>query len=307
MKREKYEEIFLSPEGSDRKYTRVKTAGGTFILAESSPEVQKLFSKRLKEFFRAGLNVPGLKSGAGKKKFLLLEDLGDHSLEKKVLKSEHFPRSCYLSALDQIIKLQASRFSDLSVFGAEKFFKEMKWSEKYLIHRFFELYPAGARQKNYLREWKNICRRLASFPLKPAHRDYHSRNLFFKNKKIYLIDFQDAGLFPRFYDPVSLLYDAYVKISARERNKLFTYFISQSGFSGEELKNLKEEIRLNAVQRLFKALGSFAGFYFIKNQKKPSALYPPRLKSFGKTFGRTKNLSLFFIFGKKFEDPGAGK
>ena len=274
-----YKELSLTPEGSDRKYTRIKSGDTSFILAESSLEQQALFSKRLKDFSLAGLNVPQLKAQDSKNGFSLLEDLGDQSLEKEVLKTQEFPKKYYLLALNQIMKLQASPSMALSVFSSGRFFKEMKWSEKYLINKFFKLKLKKKDQKNYLIEWEQICKTLSSFPLKPAHRDYHSRNLFIKNKDIYLIDFQDAALFPRFYDLVSLLYDVYVKINADERRGLLDYFILNSDLSIiENKKALEEEIRVTAIQRLFKACGSFAGFYFIKKRDSHLKYILPALK-----------------------------
>ena len=274
-----YTELSLTPEGSDRRYTRIKSGDTFFILAESSLEQQELFSKRLKDFSLAGLNVPQLKDQDSKDGFLLLEDLGDQSLEKQVLESSKLPIKYYSLALNQIIKLQASQSMTLSVFSSERFFKEMKWSEKYLINNFFKLKLEKKDQKNCLLEWEKICKTLSSFLLKPAHRDYHSRNLFIKNKDVYLIDFQDAALFPRFYDLVSLLYDVYVKINADERRSLLDYFILNSDLSAiENKKTLEEEIRITAIQRLFKACGSFAGFYFIKKQDSHLKYILPALK-----------------------------
>ena len=46
-----------------------------------------------------------------------------------------------------------------------------------------------------------------------VHRDYHSRNLMvIENKKLAVIDFQDAVIGPVTYDLVSLLKDCYVRL-----------------------------------------------------------------------------------------------
>ncbi|MYE07389.1 MAG: phosphotransferase, partial [Oligoflexia bacterium] len=131
-----------------------------------------------------------------------------------------------------------------------------------------------------------------------------SRNIFIKNKKVYVIDFQDAGFFPRLYDLASLLYDVYVctrpprssgpprsrneqtpssvsshkeltdttifkqdqyKMTDKEREKLLLYFVS----CHPDLKSVGEirrELAITTVQRLFKACGSFAGFFSLKKQ-----------------------------------------
>ena len=82
-----------------------------------------------------------------------------------------------------------------------------------------------------------------------------------------MIDFQDAGYFPRFYDAVSLIYDVYVnpKITKQHQKTLLNYFISKSRILGNKV-SIEEEIALTALQRLFQAVGRFASFYCLKKQ-----------------------------------------
>lgn len=281
LKCKKYDIFPLTWEGSDRRYLRIKTDNSSWILACSPVEQQIKFILRQRDFSAAGLNVPWWTAQDPKKGFLLLEDLGDQSLEKEVLEDKGFPFFFYFQALNQIIKWQNSEQHSLSPFTKENFFKEMLWTEKYLINCFFNLKPEKKLQSGYLKEWDSLCRQLVSFPLLPAHRDYHSRNLFIKDEKLYLIDFQDADLFPRFYDVVSLLYDVYVnsKMDNKEREKLLDYFLLKSFFSEKiRTEKIKQEIIITSVQRLFKACGSFAGFYFLKKQKTHLKYIQPALK-----------------------------
>ncbi|MDE0119498.1 MAG: phosphotransferase [Bdellovibrionales bacterium] len=317
------------------------------------------------------------------KGFLLLEDLGDQSLEKEVLKNKTLPFSYYYQALDQIIKL--SSMVDLAsrkrgslkrtkknaslnspVFTEEQFFKEMLWTEKYLIGNLYQIdrsgpgcsgpdfanselhlpprkslqklqnlssppafARAGLRRSNQIsiewkknlqaqcrREWQHICKTLSSFSFLLAHRDYHSRNIFIKNKKVYLIDFQDAGFFPRLYDVVSLFYDVYVhpipngdkihgallkegdqkprghQMTDKEREKLLRYFVSHH----PDLKSVEEirwEMAITAVQRLFKACGSFASFSSLKKQNTHLKYIVPALKMLRKELQNLKEYPYF--------------
>ena len=287
FKDKRYKKFPLTEEGSDRCYIRIETDDSSWVLACSPADQQKKFLMRQKDFSRAGLNVPRWEAQDSGKGFLLLEDLGDHSLEKEVLEKERFPFSCYFSALDQLVKLQSPRgvgqgsFSfPWSSFKKEDFFKEMLWTEEHLVKRFLCLAPEESFRKSYLEEWDLLCKKLISFPFSPSHRDYHSRNLFIKNKQVYLIDFQDAGFFPRFYDVVSLVYDVYVdsKMDREVRKKLLDYFLLKR-FGGKEMtKELRQEFSLTLIQRLFKACGSFAGFYSLKKQKTHLPYIGPALR-----------------------------
>ena len=280
FKNKKYEVFPLTEEGSDRRYARIKTEESSWVLACSPVEQQNRFLLRQGDFSAAGLNVPQWTARDLKKGFLLLEDLGDQSLEKEVLGSKEFPFSYYFQALDQIIKWQGSK-KILPSFTKENFFKEMLWTEQYLIKCFFNLKPEKNLRSGYLKEWESLCEQLVCFPLLPAHRDYHSRNLFIKDQKLYLIDFQDAGFFPRFYDVVSLLYDVYVhsKTDNKEREKLLDYFLCENFFPEKiRTEEIKQEVIVTALQRLFKACGSFAGFYALKKQRTHLKYISPALK-----------------------------
>lgn len=276
-----YKKIPLTKEGSDRFYTRVQTPHISWILACSPLNQQKKFLLRLREFEETDLKVPKLKAQDNTKGFLLLEDLGDQSLEKEVLQRKAVSLSLYRQALKEIIKLQSGQYRALSPFSKQDFFKEMLWTEKYLIKGFLKLKGKEKNRRAYLKEWKDLCEELSSFCYKPAHRDYHSRNVFVKDKKLYMIDFQDAGLFPRFYDAASLLYDVYIAspMKKQDRRDLFNYFLRNSLFPEKTVtKKVKEEWSITVIQRLFKACGSFAGFYCIKKQDTHLKYIKPSLR-----------------------------
>ena len=339
FKDKKYKKFPLTEEGSDRRYVRIRTDDSSWILACSPIEQQEKFLQKHKDFSLAGLNVPKWTAQDSEKGFLLLEDLGDHNLEKEVLKGKEFPSFYYFQALDQIIKLQnpqsglarrgffslsnypffksiffflsnkkRSNFENLnnwSSFTPEDFFKEMLWTEEHLIRNFFHLEPDEKFRENYLKEWGFLCKELISFPFLASHRDYHSRNLFIKDKKIYLIDFQDAGFFPRFYDVVSLIYDVYVssKMDNKMRERLLDYFLLKC-FHEEKMTNeIRTEISITLIQRLFKACGSFASFYSLKQQKTHLPYIRPALGILRKQLHEIKQYPAFlslidFVFGE---------
>ena len=293
----------LSPEGSDRIYFRIyaRTPPASYILAHSRLKQQKAFLRKLKDFSQRGLNVARVEARDRDKGFLLLEDLGRNSLEKEMGKRKTSSLSYYSRALDQIITLQKrkNRSAGWRVFTREDFLKEMLWTEKHLIEGFCGRKFHRTFQAGYLKEWRALCRELSLFPFAPAHRDYHSRNIFIKNKKLYLIDFQDAGFFPRFYDVVSLLYDVYVgsRLRAEDRKKLLAYFINESGFEDKKKGAGEKEAReifLTALQRLFKACGSFASFYSLKGQKTHLPYISPALKMIKSLLKKQKNPYPFF-------------
>lgn len=105
-----------------------------------------------------------------------------------------------------------------------------------------------------------------------THRDFHSRNILINDESgLSLIDFQDARMGVPQYDLASILYDAYYPLPRDFRFEILSYF--QKKTIGGNVK-FKEAFYLQALQRSFKALGTY--FRMVvdekKNKFKPSIL-----------------------------------
>lgn len=105
-----------------------------------------------------------------------------------------------------------------------------------------------------------------------THRDFHSRNILInEDGGLSLIDFQDARMGVPQYDLASILYDAYYPLPREFRLEILSYF--QKKTIGGNVK-FKEAFYLQALQRSFKALGTY--FRMVvdekKNKFKPSIL-----------------------------------
>ena len=101
-----------------------------------------------------------------------------------------------------------------------------------------------------------------------AHRDFHSRNLLVLKDEIVMVDFQDSLLAPRYYDLVSLAFDSYLDLGTA-RGRLFPNLVA----SGDD-RELRQ-LRLTALQRNIKALGTFA-FQTFERRHPVYARYIPR-------------------------------
>jgi hypothetical protein len=88
-----------------------------------------------------------------------------------------------------------------------------------------------------------------------VHRDFHVRNLMVHGDRLVTLDFQDARRGPATYDLASILFDGYWDWSKEAKDILVEAAQKELGWS-ETL--LWEELNLSAIQRNFKALGTFA-------------------------------------------------
>ena len=105
-----------------------------------------------------------------------------------------------------------------------------------------------------------------------AHRDFHVRNLMVHGDRLVTLDFQDARKGAATYDLASILFDGYWDWSQEARAILVKSVEQELGWS-ETL--LWEELNLSAVQRNFKALGTF-GYQITARNKAHFAPAIPR-------------------------------
>ena len=270
----------LPGDGGHRNYTRIKSGKQSFILMscgkkdislKSFIEVQKRLEPLVcvPKVFHMDFDI-GL---------LLLEDLGDQSLEQLFFqKGIDLSLSFYYQSLRQLICFQnkIKPFKSDPVFDTAFFLEENNRAIHHLQTYINHHHKKGIdlfNEKSPMSFKKDMNKVLSNFKKEDyvyCHRDYHSRNLIVKKNKTYLIDFQDAGLGPWYYDLTSLLYDSYVSLN----------FLNKRGFSIFYFENLPPSLKKKAIslshielmaklqflQRGFKACGCFASFKNL-NQK----------------------------------------
>lgn len=269
-----YKVYQLAGDASARKYYRVIYEQDTYVLMSWEPfDPDKYpFISVLRHFEAAGVNVPKIKKIGAEVGMLLLEDLGDLTLERKFWESANQELSWdfYQKSLDEIIKIHttATKLDKPTtakeiMFDTAKFLWELNYAREHLIEGVLKFQLKDKVAADLQKCFTDISERLHNEPKVICHRDYHSRNLMIKLDQVYVIDFQDARLGPIQYDLVSLLKDSYVDINDEYAEKMLNYYFDNTSFmqdrhmSREQFNVIYE---LQSVQRCFKACGSFASF-----------------------------------------------
>lgn len=270
-------EIFpLAGDASQRRYYRVVHLDESSVLmswepfndAESYPflSVHHLFNFH-------GVQVPQILAISPAEGLILMEDLGDLTLERKFWESQNQQviLPYYKQALDELIKIHYSCSKEegsSTAFSTQFDVRSLKWEMNYtyenLLLKFCKIKISAAAAKELDEIFTDICLLLHEEPKVVCHRDYHSRNLMLKLGKMRVIDFQDARLGPIQYDLVSLLKDSYVDLDENLAQNLLQYYLEQAtlwGASPPEWDSFFELYELQSIQRCFKACGSFASFY----------------------------------------------
>ncbi|MCY4321065.1 MAG: phosphotransferase [Bdellovibrionaceae bacterium] len=262
--------ISLKGDGGHRSYKRLIKGNKTFILMScglKDPSL-KLFvdiQKRLKSY----VLVPRIFQLDFEKGFLLLEDLGDKNLEHVFLKgNKSLQFSFYKKALKQLINLQDQihLFEQDPLFDVHFFLNEIERALYDIEKYFYDVLNQRSFSKELLKNFKTEMQELLSHfkmeDLVYCHRDFHSRNLMIKDNKVVMIDFQDAGKGPWYYDLSSLLYDSYVFLENKEELARF-YFENLSlslKTKAQSLTRVQWMVKLQFLQRGFKACGRFCAF-----------------------------------------------
>ncbi len=277
-----YKVYSLAGDASNRRYYRIVMDNQSWVLMRWEPFNPKEypFLSVLNHFAKNKVNVPHVIAMDPAEGLVLLEDLGDLTLERKFWESQNQDAAIdfYKMAIDEIVKIHHPATldkSDCTAFGiqfdTEKLLWEMNYGKDNLLSGVLKFQFSEQANKEITGIFTDICQRLDAEPKRIAHRDYHSRNLMIKLDEMRVIDFQDARMGSIQYDLVSLLRDSYVNMSDNMANILIDDYLQKSksylpkDFSRDHFDEIYE---LQTIQRCFKACGSFSSFMNLRNDRR---------------------------------------
>ena len=301
--------VRIPGDASSRHYFRVtdlKSQSYIVMRAEPFPELaDKLpFLVVQKHLASVKVDVPKVIDFDPPLGMVLLEDLGDITLLRRLqdVGEMGVERHLYERVIDSLVQMQVQatpRFNaglkglDLECFKLSFDFEKLFWEVNFTIEQFYQLYLKRNIRETDEKILKNgfseICRLLASQPQVFTQRDFHSRNIMVApGDRLVMIDFQDARMGPAQYDLASLLKDSYYQLEETQTQNLIDYYIARWEALSREKINKQQFLKvfdLMAIQRNFKAIGSFASFL----NKRNDATY---LKYIGNTFENIRRVLL---------------
>ncbi len=255
----------LSGDAGARRYFRVDhpQLGTALVVMYPPPDPAKPDDpyydfRALQAFLDPVVRVATIIQCADEERCMLMEDLGDVSLEKRLTlnpdEEMHWAEevggllATWLGLLTEGAPSRA--FFMLRAFDREKFDFEWAYCRDNFFRDFLDKEPP---------RWLERLMEEAHGALEPrarflAHRDFHVRNLMVQGDRLVVLDFQDARRGAATYDLASVLFDGYWDWSP-EAGALLTDQVRQELGWSERL--LWEELNLSALQRNFKALGTF--------------------------------------------------
>ncbi len=304
------EAIPLAGQASLRRYFRLRgKSGRSFVLMQLpngiassvSEEIsaQGLVAKELpfvavtRYLERIGVPVPKLYfylEGEGQ---ILLEDLGDQSLEFLLRKGgEAFYLFYYKQAIALLLDWQektlrapdAANIAFQRKFDFSLLYWECEHFLQYGVEDYFKIKIAPELRAPLEADFRRLCEEIMTLPTLLVHRDFQSRNLHLAGYELKCIDFQDALIGPFIYDLVSLLRDSYVVLSQDCVAALLDFYWQEAQMRGLSLgwgldkAHFTRAFHLQTLQRKLKDTGRFQ---YIYTEKKNSDFLPYRVPSLG--------------------------
>jgi aminoglycoside/choline kinase family phosphotransferase len=265
----------LTPDASTREYFRIEWQGKSSIACvypQSFIAREQTYIDVTNLFHECGLPVAKVYFFDGELGVIVMEDLGDVILRSVLDRAEYEETDAYLNAaIILIARIQAATpkaFETGSIASKLKFDQEkLLWELDYFKTHYFETYretPLSESDDSVLtKEFTELARELETRAEVLCHRDFHAANLMIhRDKKLRIIDHQDARIGAASYDLVSLLLDRVLEVPSvtrlREKRLFFLEQRESLGLKHIDPDEFAYEFRLQTIQRCLKAIGTFS-------------------------------------------------
>ncbi len=265
----------FAARGSDRAYWRVRTGGrGTFIFMhyELSRRENAVWEPIGRFLASIGIPVPRIAASDPGRRFVLLEDLGNRSLESLAKESDGERIRLYADTLRishrlhtfPLEEFRRRRVPTMEGFSAELY----RWEQDYfldnLVRDVCRIDPSGLLRGALGKELKDLTDTLLAGTEGLVHRDLQSQNVMVRmGGGPVLIDFQGMRIGNPLYDLGSLLYDPYVDIAPEQREALLRSYHALG--DPRPWPDFQKLFFTASVQRLLQALGAYGCLSLKKN------------------------------------------
>ncbi len=254
----------LSGDASFRKFYRDKN----IIIVVSKKDTRKnllIYDAINKILIKNKINAPKLIKQYYKSKYIYIEDFGNNTAYKELKKKNKKKLFYYKKIIKLLNFLQKIKTKKIKTFLGSTYIVP-EYSKKILLNEaklFLHWYiPKKIKKKN-----QNLLKKRLLLVLKKlinkinfsnktfVHRDFHVSNLMIKNKKLCIIDNQDAVFGNIAYDLASLIDDVRLKTSKSFKKNIFDEYLKLN--KNINIVNFKNDFDILSVLRNLKIIGIF--------------------------------------------------
>jgi hypothetical protein len=270
----------LSGDASFRKFYRNKNN----IIVFSKKDIRKnllIYDAINKILIKNKIGAPKLISQNYKSKYIQIEDFGNVTVYQK-LKNNKNKLTYYKKIIKLLNSVQKIKTKKIKTFLGSSY-KVPKYSKKILLEEaklFLDWYvPKKVKNKNQtllkkklLLVLKNLINKIKFSSKTFVHRDFHVSNIMIKNKKLCVIDSQDAVFGNLAYDLASLIDDVRLKTSISFKKKIFEEYIKTN--KKINVVDFKNDFEILSVLRNLKIIGIFTRLSIRDNKNMYLKLIP---------------------------------
>ncbi len=214
--------------------------------------------------------------------YIEIQDFGDQTLYE-VLKNKKnnnygtFKRIIKILNKIQLIKDKEIKNFKNKLYKLQEYKKKMLFNETKLFCDWYvpKILPKAKSikfNKKFKLEIKKLLTKLNYKNDTFVHRDFHVSNLMYYNKKIALIDSQDALIGNKAYDLASLIDDVRLKTSEELKEKVFKFYLKTN--KKIEIEKFKKDFEILSILRNLKIIGIFMRLAVRDDKKKYIKLIP---------------------------------
>ena len=271
----------LSGDASFRKFYRHNNT----IIVLSKKESRKnllIYDAINKILVKNKIKAPKLIRQNYKSKHIQIEDFGNDTLYKKLKKNNKNKLTYYKKIIKLLNLIQKIKTKKIKTFLGSNY-KVPKYSKRILLKEaelFIDWYVPKKIKKKYqillkkklILVLKNLINKIKLSSKTFVHRDFHISNLMIKNKKLCVIDSQDAVFGNVAYDLASLIDDVRLKTNAAFKQNIFKEYIRTN--KKINVRNFKNDFEILSVLRNLKIIGIFTRLSIRDNKNTYLKLIP---------------------------------
>ena len=305
----------LSGDASFRKFYRYNNT----IIVVSKKETRKnllIYDAVNKILIKNKIKAPKLISQNYKSKNIQIEDFGNGSVYLTIKKSNKKKFIYYkkiIKLLNSVQKIKTKRTKTFlgSIYKVPKYSKKILFNEAKLFLDWYVPKKIKKKNQNLLKKklvlvLKSLINKIKFSNQTFVHRDFHVSNLMIKNKKLCLIDSQDAVFGNIAYDLASLIDDVRLKTSKRLKQNIFEEYIKTK--KKMNIENFKNDFEILSVLRNLKIIGIFTRLSIRDNKNNYLKLIPYAWKLIEQRTEKNKKfIELKIILDKYFSKKKRNK
>ena len=245
----------LRQEASDRKYYRIKAENISYVLTDNFDKTDQsanfLYASKILK--NSSVNVPEVLAFSEDLRFVLLQDLGDESLD---INDEYNDEKILEMALEQLSKIY---FSDQDVLKSVT--KESLFLQTNSFMDFCREKKCSNDEIKSLENLRNeLVHNLLNQQFIPSHNDFERRNLMMFEEKLFVIDFQDLNMGPIGIDLASIMYEHSYEYPKALIDNLLEKHLKDNGLNASSAE-LKDMIMHALAHRSMRVVGTFNKYF----------------------------------------------